>query len=212
MKFYAVKSGRSPGIYKTWKECQQQTTGYSGALFRSFPDEQSARAWLDETVPSGDRQDSEKQNEDVASRLKELDETEAVAFVDGSYNAKTKTAGYGAVLFCGKQKPRGFRKAFTHPELARMRNFAGEMLGALRVIEFAAGNGITRLDLYFDYAGIRNLADGTWTPGNELSTEYARRVQACRKQVDVRFIKVRAHTGMKGNELADRYAKEAVGL
>ena len=31
-KYYAVRKGRIPGIYRTWSECQKQVTGYPGAV------------------------------------------------------------------------------------------------------------------------------------------------------------------------------------
>lgn len=36
MKFYAVKKGRTPGIYRTWDEAKQQVDGFSGAEYKSF--------------------------------------------------------------------------------------------------------------------------------------------------------------------------------
>jgi ribonuclease HI len=45
-KYYAVKIGRVPGIYRTWPECQKQTHGFSGAAFKSFECEQEARNFL----------------------------------------------------------------------------------------------------------------------------------------------------------------------
>jgi len=36
-KFYVVWEGRSPGVYRTWEECQRQINGYSGAKYKSFP-------------------------------------------------------------------------------------------------------------------------------------------------------------------------------
>lgn len=36
-KYYVVWKGRRPGIYETWAECKEQTAGYSGAKFKSFP-------------------------------------------------------------------------------------------------------------------------------------------------------------------------------
>ena len=35
-KFYAVKTGRNPGIYHTWEECRKQILGFSGARYKSF--------------------------------------------------------------------------------------------------------------------------------------------------------------------------------
>lgn len=34
---YVVKKGRKTGIYDEWKKCYEQTNGFSGALYRSFP-------------------------------------------------------------------------------------------------------------------------------------------------------------------------------
>ena len=42
-KWYAVRKGRTPGVYTTWKECQAQTSGFSGAVFKSFPSQHEAR-------------------------------------------------------------------------------------------------------------------------------------------------------------------------
>ena len=41
-KYYTVRVGRIPGIYKSWAECQAQTNGFSGAVFKSFGTEKEA--------------------------------------------------------------------------------------------------------------------------------------------------------------------------
>ena len=52
------------------------------------------------------------------------------AYVDGSYNVSTKRFGYGIVLFTdaynsdGTQQEIRMSKAFSHDELAEMRNVA----------------------------------------------------------------------------------------
>ena len=35
-KYYVVWAGGTPGIYKSWTECQLQTKGYAGAKYKSF--------------------------------------------------------------------------------------------------------------------------------------------------------------------------------
>ncbi|WEV51250.1 ribonuclease H family protein [Lactobacillus sp. ESL0731] len=42
MKFYAVKKGRVPGIYRTWDATKKQVDGFSGARFKSFNEEADA--------------------------------------------------------------------------------------------------------------------------------------------------------------------------
>lgn len=46
VKFYAVKNGRTPGIYNTWDECKEQVNGYSNAVFKSFETKEDAIAYL----------------------------------------------------------------------------------------------------------------------------------------------------------------------
>jgi ribonuclease HI len=41
-KYYAVRAGKTPGVYMTWKECQEQTTGFKGASYKSFTSRQDA--------------------------------------------------------------------------------------------------------------------------------------------------------------------------
>jgi len=41
-KYYAVRAGKTPGVYMTWKECQDQTTGFKGASYKSFTSMQDA--------------------------------------------------------------------------------------------------------------------------------------------------------------------------
>ena len=41
-KFYVVWAGITPGIYRTWTDCQLQTKGYAGAKYKSFDTLQEA--------------------------------------------------------------------------------------------------------------------------------------------------------------------------
>ena len=42
-KFYVVWVGKTPGIYNTWDECKEQTSGFKGAKFKAFTSEKVAR-------------------------------------------------------------------------------------------------------------------------------------------------------------------------
>ena len=41
-KFYAVKNGRSIGIFKSWDECKNSVNGYPGAIYQGFQTESDA--------------------------------------------------------------------------------------------------------------------------------------------------------------------------
>ena len=46
--YYAVARGRRVGIYHKSAEAQQQTHGYTGALFIAFLNARKAQSWIDE--------------------------------------------------------------------------------------------------------------------------------------------------------------------
>ena len=39
---YVVWRGKIPGVYPSWKECEEQVKGTEGALYKGFPDESAA--------------------------------------------------------------------------------------------------------------------------------------------------------------------------
>ncbi|KAM0253142.1 hypothetical protein ACHAP5_000612 [Fusarium lateritium] len=51
-KFYAVKTGRKPGIYLNYDDCKAQTTGFSGAVFKSFKSRKEAQDFIEGKVNS----------------------------------------------------------------------------------------------------------------------------------------------------------------
>ena len=46
-QYYAVKVGRTAGIYRTWAECEAQVKGFPGAKFKGFVVESEAREFID---------------------------------------------------------------------------------------------------------------------------------------------------------------------
>ncbi|RYP14983.1 hypothetical protein DL765_005980 [Monosporascus sp. GIB2] len=51
-KYYAVRTGKRPGVYLTWNECQAQTAGYRGAQYKSFLSRSDAQAFVEGRNPS----------------------------------------------------------------------------------------------------------------------------------------------------------------
>lgn len=194
-KFYAVKSGRKTGIFKTWAECQRQVTGFKGAAFKGF----ETLAEAEEYLSGGAVQDTNARPD------------AAVAYVDGSYNIKTKQFSYGMVLFYNGEEITK-NEAFSDAELAAMRNVAGEIKGSTEAMLYCVENGITKLDIYYDYAGIEKWCTGEWKTNKQGTIEYKQYYDFVKTKVDIRFIKVKGHSGNKYNDMADRLAKDAVGI
>ena len=45
-KYYAVRTGRNPGIYRTWDQCKKQVMGYPAAQYKGFATEEEAQAFM----------------------------------------------------------------------------------------------------------------------------------------------------------------------
>lgn len=196
-KFYAVRNGYHVGIFNTWDECRKEVSGYSGAEYKSFANRADAEQYL-----WGDNQlslfDDEKKNV-------------AVAYTDGSYNIDTQEFSYGVVLFYdGEEKH--FSEKFSDPELATMRNVAGEIKGAERAMRYCAENGISELELYYDYEGVCKWCTGEWKTNKDGTRAYKAFYDSLNGKLTVSFNKVRGHSGDKYNDLADSLAKDALGI
>lgn len=228
-KYYAVKNGRTNGIFRSWNECEEQVKGFANAKYKSFTSLKEAQAYLGDYSSTSKEAPFEETHEDMriskkstssenvrtstnttASQQKVFDER-AVAYVDGSYNQSTKEYGSGAVLFF-QDKKFVFSKSGNDPKLASMRNVAGEIIAAMAVMRYCLSNEISTLDIYYDYEGIRAWALGDWKANKEGTQQYSRFYREASKKLEVNFVKVKAHSGDEFNDEADRLAKQAIGL
>ena len=141
----------------------------------------------------------------------------AAASVDGSYNIRTRHFSYGIVFFTGAVDSEGnrqelhFSKEFDHPELAEMRNVAGEIMGAAEAMKMADKLSIKELTIYHDYEGISKWCTGEWKAKKTWTQKYRDFYRNISKNVNINFVKVKGHSNDKYNDLADALAKKAVG-
>lgn len=201
-KFYAVKSGLTPGVYNTWEECKRQVHGVPGAVFKSFPTRQAAEDYV-----AGN--DVGASGENGQSVPYDLPDGSAAAYVDGSYNAATGEYGCGVVFLSADEEFHLSRKG-ADAELAAMRNVAGEILGAELAMKRAVELGLQRLSIYHDYQGVASWCLGDWKTNKEGTRAYKAYFDSIRDRLEVRFVKVKAHSGDRYNDVADRLAKQAV--
>lgn len=131
------------------------------------------------------------------------------AYVDGSFNPITNTYGYG-VVFVDAYGESPLKGSGNESTMAVMRNVAGEISGAMAAIEHAKKLGYLKLTIFYDYRGIECWATGEWVARKEHTQRYKRFCKTCGIQLQFKHIK--AHSGNKGNEKADKLAKRAVGL
>ena len=192
-KYYAVKKGHKPGIYTSWDECKKQVEKFSGAVYKSFTSLEDAKNFI--------KLEEEK-----------IVDYGLIAYVDGSYNIKTKEYGFGCILIEGQKVIKELSGKGDKEALVSMRNVAGEILGSLAAMKFALENGYPGVCIYYDYEGIEKWANGLWR-ANKIGTQnYQKLVNEYRKKINISFIKVLAHSGDFFNERADKLAKKAAGI
>lgn len=204
-KFYAVRKGYKTGIYETWTECQAQVIGFSGATYKSFLLLDDAKAFM----KSEEQQKEMKQIDGLPNVIP--GEIEAVAYVDGSYDLKTKRFSCGVVMFHAGDEQH-FSESFNDAELAEMRNVAGEIKGAERAMQYCLEREIKSLSIYHDYEGVAKWCTGEWQAKKTGTKAYKAFYNIASEKMQIQFIKVKGHSGDKYNELADQLAKKALGI
>ena len=192
MKYYAVKVGKNSGIYDTWEECKEQVEGIECALYKSFSKLEDAQKFLL----------NEKVDENVLG---------TVAYVDGSFKEETNEYSFGVVLL-HEGKEYHFKKSFPSDELSSMRNVAGEIKAAGFIILYCLNRGLNKLTIYHDYEGISKWYQNEWKANLYGTKKYQEFANEVRNQIDVKFVKVKSHSNDHYNDIADRLAKEALGI
>lgn len=186
MKYYAIKVGNETGIFTSWEECQRHVSGYPNAVFKSFSNIHDAEAFL-----------FEKENTEIY---------DTYAYTDGSYNAELDLCGYASILYYNEKK---FLLSGTCANIYSLNNITGELKAVVETVGRCIGLGIKELTIYHDYIGIDMWATNKWKANNPITKRYQRYMNSIKNQITISFQKVKGHSGDKGNDEADKYAKEA---
>ena len=197
--FYAIKDVEHPGIYESWEEAKKNIDDWKTAKFKGFYTKEEAEEWMKETKPTA--------FDDLQSIL----ETKPYAFVDGSYNKDTKTYGFGGFLVENGERHK-IQGAGHDDDIASLWNVGGELSGAIEAIKLAIALELKEIYIIYDYLGIEMWATGKWKRNKPVTEAYYRFIQDIKELIDVHFVKVKGHTGIDGNEEADKLAKEAAGI
>ncbi|XP_042189653.1 ribonuclease H1 isoform X2 [Callorhinchus milii] len=198
--YYAVRSGRKPGVYSSWNECKEQVDKFPCARFKKFATEEDAWAFVDATASN-----SSKSTGDAV-----------VVYTDGCCTCngrKRSRAGIG--VYWGYAHPLNLSERLS----GRQTNQRAEIVAACRAIEQAKEQNIEKLVIFTDSMftingitkWIKSWKNKDWklsTGGPVINREDFERLDKLTSDINIDWMHVPGHAGFTGNEAADVLAKE----
>lgn len=211
-KYYVVLKGKKTGIFNSWNECKKNVLGFSGAVYKSFGDLESANEYFKNGILDDKKTKPLKITNDLVEKdvQASLQKGYTISFVDGSYDQKIKRFGYGALIFNSSQKKEIF-KSFNSPEFLESRNVSGEIFGVIAVLNWCIEHNIKKIKIYYDYEGIERWFDNSWEAKTKIAKFYVAQLENIKNKFDsILFYKVIAHSNITYNEIADKLAKKSL--
>lgn len=194
-KYYGLYDETNSYITQTWDEAQELIKTMKAPKYKSFSTLEQAKAFISKTE----------------QMVESIDPNDAKAYIDGSYDIKTGNYSFGGVLILGNQVYK-FSKKYENDEYSSMRNVAGEIKGAGFIIQYAINRGIKKLHIFFDYNGIEKWGTGQWKAKSPIGIEYVAFCQKIKSQIQIVYHKVKSHSNDYYNDMADKLAKDALGI
>lgn len=238
-KYYAVYSGRVPGIFTTWEEAKRSVNHFSEALYKGFPTFEQAVGWLAEISS-----DAESNDEEVPDKVREIvnkakvtshtaskkaksnngieaskdasmcsDASGVHLYTDGSYDKEFKTYSWSYVLTTDTEELIAFDCGKNLAGEDNMWQVSGEIEGVINGLNKATALGYPVINVNYDLVNIQKWGDDEWKAKKKGTQKYKDCIFKYRNSgVNITFSKIKAHSGNKYNEIADMLAKRALGI
>lgn len=218
-KVYAVKRGRTTGLFMSWAECRAQIDGFAGAVYKGFMTLGEAQAWLWGAAPDTADKQKARPNEGVGE-TKEM--TLAGLEMPADYTVYTD----GSCLR-NPDGPGGFAAVIISRDGAVREIAGGEPQTTNNRMELRAGIEALKslpegsvLDFYTDSQYLRNAFVKRWlsawkrrgwlTASGEpvKNQDLWRAMEAACARHTIRFHWVKGHAGDRFNERCDLLARQ----
>lgn len=144
----------------------------------------------------------EKFNKDIEKKRKNLVKDSVIAFTDGSC-LNTGNVGFGGVIL---QKNKIISYCGPVKKYKVSRNVSGEFMAADSALKWAIKNQKKHITIYHD---LEIVDDNKRDSNKEVTRRYYSNVKKYRNMgLEIEFINIKGHKGIKYNEEADGLAKE----
>jgi ribonuclease HI len=220
MKYYAVATGRTTGIFTTWPEAKSQVEGFPGAVYKSFKTREQAEAFLaDPVLGTGTKKTASSQksrNNGPESPDNDWPEGTIVVYTDGSAIGNPGPGGYGVVI---REHPDSqaleLSGSYGHTTNNRM-----EMTAVIKALQALQGTD-SPVVVHSDSRYVVDALTKGWAAGWEkrgwkrsngqpaLNPDLWKQLLPLVQSLNVRFVWVRGHSGNPLNERCDELANTA---
>lgn len=127
--YYVVLTGRKPGIYETWAECETQVKGFSGAKYKGFADYNDAYTLFHgERLPKNAPELEEKPVAQVLATERSISTDAACSGNPGRMEFRIVWSDTGEVIY-------------HSPVFKKATNNIGEFLALVSAIKWVRENG-----------------------------------------------------------------------
>ncbi|RWS27327.1 ribonuclease H1-like protein [Leptotrombidium deliense] len=232
--YYAVANGRNVGIYSTWPECDKEVKNFSNARYKKFRSKEEAQRFIDEydqtreiphplkkgTIKKKTHSDKSTSASTSASTSSTRDSKHAIVYTDGACSKNGYSgAKAGIGVFWGKNDPRNVSAPLT----GRPTNNRAEIHAAIIAIKQAKKFGYDSVTIRTDSkflmnsmkSWVKKWSTNGWklSNGNDVvNKEDFEELLSVMDGIKVNWEKVSAHSGIPGNEAADKLAVQGAKL
>lgn len=227
--------GENVQIFTSWPECEMKMRNVSRAVYHGFPTKDEAEefiagkwrgnpiskkaaTWLEgyKAMPGQLKPDTALS----VSGFSVGEYPKYCAYVDGSYDPRSKMYGFGVVLICDGKIDK-FYGGGKDKDLAELGCGAGELLACMEAVKHAEGLGWPEITIIYDSEIIAWAYRGC---GDELTQAAGQYMYEMREKmkIEVMSIEGRSHEAggnsakaladKRANELADKLARKGAGI
>lgn len=216
-KYYAVATGRKPGIYDKWYGqggAEEQVNGYPGAKYRGFPTLRDAEIWLEGNLSITNSEENSKIIIPPDKSTSQSEDTiKVIIYTDGGCIGNPGPGGYGIVIQ-DKGKRREISGGYRLTTNNRMELMA--CIVALSSLDDKSA-GILYSDSQYIVNGINKgwafkWRSNDWNRNKREKAENSDLWEELLKvyeENEIEFRWIRGHIGIKENERCDQLSMEA---
>lgn len=225
--YYSVRIGRVPGIYLTWKECEENVKGYSKAQYKKFESKEKAEEYIKQNENAKiennikiEKIKIEEKYDMLVNNDYNFDECVNV-YTDGSCinnGGNNAIGGYG--IYFDNMNYKNLSKKLKKKEGYSITNNRAELKAILETLKIMVGeekeiiihtDSMYCIQVLLGTNTYKKILEGKKVP----NSDYIKKCHKYVKKLNIKFHHVLAHTNKQdkhslGNDKADKLANKAI--